>query len=139
MEVFTAMDVWLYTCKLLIIAALFEYAWILRDVSSVVIFEIVKSKGIYIGIYFLNSAVSNLCTLVKLTLNTKTEHSTDPNPRMRMKGHLRRENDKKTKNSHHHTTRFDVASARIDQKAFTVFLIFFMAFCVLYFVFCLSR
>ena len=31
LEVFTAMDVWLYTCKLLIIAALFEYAWILRD------------------------------------------------------------------------------------------------------------
>jgi hypothetical protein len=27
---FTAMDAWLYICKLVVIAALFEYAWLLR-------------------------------------------------------------------------------------------------------------
>ncbi len=29
-RVFTAMDFWLYTCKLLIIAAIMEFAWLLK-------------------------------------------------------------------------------------------------------------
>jgi hypothetical protein len=30
MNVFTAMDAWLYGCKIFITAALFEFAWVLR-------------------------------------------------------------------------------------------------------------
>jgi hypothetical protein len=30
MAVFTAMDAWLYCCKLIVMGAMFEYAWILR-------------------------------------------------------------------------------------------------------------
>ena len=56
-----------------------------------------------------------------------------------MKDHISKESGKKAKNGHHHHLSFDVASARVDQKAFTVFVLFFMAFCVSYFVVCLCK
>ena len=56
-------------------------------------------------------------------------------PRLRMKEHLRRETGQKSKNPP--KVSFDVVCARIDEKAFTFFLLFFLAFCLTYFVVCL--
>ena len=58
-----------------------------------------------------------------------------PRPRLRMKEHLRRETGQKSKNPP--KVSFDVVCARIDEKAFTFFLLFFLAFCLTYFVVCL--
>ena len=51
-----------------------------------------------------------------------------------MKEHLRRETGQKAKNPP--KVSFDVVCARIDEKAFTFFLLF-LSFCLLYFVVCL--
>ncbi len=33
-QVFTALDAWLYTCKLMVIGAIMEYGWILKMKNS---------------------------------------------------------------------------------------------------------